>query len=321
MEMNVNNHTPLVFRWVLTLVQPSRSIRHKPWVPQFRLLRGMQPFSGPPDMESVRNPFNYEETAAEMRARLRKNGFLPPLIFQDRPINIGHSGQVTDPYEPPEGDGRESSLSFRRLALEKVNLLDKGKSYKATLKIRRHEPTFNPKSFALEAESIYKEAHDLLQNFTANESRLFELVTEKALVEMTEGLRFRTLRWKFVSSIEPPHVVQVRTQELMSKENLYGQVTVRFHTQQILAVYDRFGRLLFGNPAVPVDVLEYIVMEKHITDEYGIWRLHSKIPAHSTSPKVLIPTQRLLPAEKKPIPASAVRDIQSEVEEKDITGS
>ncbi|KAA0190580.1 Mitochondrial ribosomal protein L45 [Fasciolopsis buskii] len=308
--MNVNSYIPPL-RYALGLIQPSRFIRHKPWVPQFRLMRGMQPFSGPPDLESIRSPFNYEETAAEMRARFRKMGFLPPLIFQDRPINIGHTGQVVDPYQPPEGDGRESSLSLRRFGLENINLVDKGKSYKATIQIRRHEPTFSTKSFPLEAESIYKEAHDLLQNFTANESRLFELVTEKALVEMTEGLRFRTLRWKFLSSIEPPHVVQVRTQQLLSKENLYGQVTVRFHTQQIIAIYDRFGRLLFGNPAVPVDVLEYIVFEKHITDEYGIWRLHSKIPAYNTSPKVLIPTQRLSPVEKKAAPTSVARKTES----------
>merc|ERR1719278_876042 len=52
---------------------------------------------------------------------------------------------------------------------------------------------------------------------------------------------------------------------------------VRFHTQQILAVYDRFGRLIHGNPHVAKDVLEYVVFEKHLADTYGKWRLHGKI--------------------------------------------
>ncbi len=46
---------------------------------------------------------------------------------------------------------------------------------------------------------------------------------------------------------------------------------------QILAIYDRFGRLLYGDPSSPVDVLEYVVFESHITDEYGRWRIHGKV--------------------------------------------
>jgi len=54
-------------------------------------------------------------------------------------------------------------------------------------------------------------------------------------------------------------------------------VTVRFHTQQTLAVYDRFGRLMYGSEVVAKDVVEYIVFEKHIADLYGLWRIHEKI--------------------------------------------
>ncbi|KAG5450527.1 39S ribosomal protein L45, mitochondrial [Clonorchis sinensis] len=222
----------------------------------------MQPWAGPMDLNAHRPPVTADETPAAVRARLRRNG------------------QVADPYTPPEGDGHASVLSLRRVGLQSDSLLKKGKSYRDTLKIRRHEPTFNPKAFASEASAIYLEAHELLQDFKSNESRLLELVTEKAFSEMTKGLQFRTLRWQF---------------ELMSRDNLYGQVTVRFHSQQIMAIFDRFGRLLFGNPAVPVDVLEYVVLEKHISDEYGIWRLHAKIfPPHAPPLGTLVPTQRLL---------------------------
>lgn len=54
-------------------------------------------------------------------------------------------------------------------------------------------------------------------------------------------------------------------------------MTVRFHTQQTLAVYDRFGRLLFGSEVIAKDVLEYVVFEKHLANMYGKWRIHEKI--------------------------------------------
>ncbi|KER34235.1 hypothetical protein T265_12450 [Opisthorchis viverrini] len=285
----------------LLATQPTRHIRHKPWLPKFRLIRQMQPWTGPIDLSAHRPPATAGETPAALRAHLRRNGLLPPLIFRDNPITIGHSGQVTDPYTPPEGDGHASVLSLRRVGLQSDSLLKKGKSYRDTLKIRRHEPTFNPKTFASEASEIYQEAHELLQDFKSNESRLLELVTEKAFSEMTKGLQFRTLRWQFIASLEPPRVVHIRTQELMSRDNLYGQVTVRFHSQQIMAIFDRFGRLLFGNPAVPVDVLEYVVLEKHISDEYGIWRLHAKIfPPRAPPLGALVPTHRLLSEQHVP---------------------
>lgn len=63
----------------------------------------------------------------------------------------------------------------------------------------------------------------------------------------------------------------------MVKFQLQPQVTVRFHTQQTLAVYDRFGRLMHGSEVVAKDVVEYVVFEKHLANLYGLWRIHEKI--------------------------------------------
>ena len=43
-----------------------------------------------------------------------------------------------------------------------------------------------------------------------------------------------------------------------------------------MAVYDRFGRLIFGSPDVPRNVLEFVVFERHIVHPYGRWRIHGK---------------------------------------------
>ncbi|CAH8576040.1 unnamed protein product [Schistosoma guineensis] len=269
-----------------------RFIRHKPWVPKFRLMRQMQPYDSPVDLRD--DYANENESTSDLRRRLRRNGMLPPLLFYDRSINIGHTGTIVDPYIPPDGDGQSSLLSTKRLTILKDNLLNKGKNYKDSSLLKSHEPSFNSKQFAIEAENIYVEAHDLLQNYRQNESRLFELVTEKALVDMTADLKLRTLQWKFVGNIEPPRVVQIRCKELISKGNFYAQVTVRFYTQQILSIYNRFGRLLYGNPDTAVDVLDYVVFERHVSDEYGTWRLHGKVShPNSTINYTYIPTQRL----------------------------
>lgn len=50
---------------------------------------------------------------------------------------------------------------------------------------------------------------------------------------MTAGLKLRTLRWDFAGSLEPPRVVSCRTEEALGKGNVFGQVTIRFHTQQV----------------------------------------------------------------------------------------
>lgn len=47
--------------------------------------------------------------------------------------------------------------------------------------------------------------------------------------------------------------------------------------RQILAIYDRFGRLAFGSERLAKDCLEYVVFEKHLADEYGRWRIHGKV--------------------------------------------
>lgn len=46
---------------------------------------------------------------------------------------------------------------------------------------------------------------------------------------------------------------------------------------QTLAIYDRFGRLMLGSEEQPKDVLEYLVLERHLVNPYGRWRLHGKI--------------------------------------------
>lgn len=146
------------------------------------------------------------------------------------------------------------------------------------------------------AQQIFVEAHQCLN--TSDHDRLHALATERCFPEMVWDLRLKTVRWSFVESLEPPRVVHVRCPNMVNEGNLYGQVTVRMHTRQTLAIYDRFGRLMYGQEDVPKDVLEYVVFERHLTNPYGTWRMHGKIvPAWAPS-KEPIPKTMMIPGPK-----------------------
>lgn len=81
--------------------------------------------------------------------------------------------------------------------------------------------------------------------------------------------------------------------ETKTKHGLTGQIC--FSSMQTLAIYDRFGRLMYGQEDVPRDVLEYIVFEKHLTNPYGSWRMHAKIVPPWAPPKQPILKVRPLP--------------------------
>uniref|UniRef100_A0A2I3TLS2 Mitochondrial ribosomal protein L45 n=1 Tax=Pan troglodytes TaxID=9598 RepID=A0A2I3TLS2_PANTR len=107
-----------------------------------------------------------------------------------------------------------------------------------------------------------------------------------------EGLIERTERMKktMASQVSSDH------------DRLHTLVTE--HCFPTLAIYDRFGRLMYGQEDVPKDVLEYVVFEKQLTNPYGSWRMHTKIVPPWAPPKqpilktVMIPGPQLKPEEE-----------------------
>ncbi|XP_066484925.1 large ribosomal subunit protein mL45 [Tiliqua scincoides] len=241
-------------------------------------------------------------TPEEQKKHARAAGFVVPHEQLARPMNIACTAGIFDAYVPPEGDARISSLSKEGLKQRAEQLKQNAASQLAIRKVKDHDPDFSTKTFPVKAQEILIEAHNNLTNF--NKQKLHSLVTERCYPEMVRGNRYKTIRWSFVESLEPPRVVQVRCPDMVSKGNLYGQVTVRMHTRQTLAIYDRFGRLMYGGEQIPKDVLEYVVFERHLVNPYGLWRLHGKIVPAWAPPKdpiiktVLIPGPTLEPLQE-----------------------
>ncbi|KAK6635517.1 hypothetical protein RUM44_000769 [Polyplax serrata] len=237
-------------------------------------------------------------TKEKFRTKMKEYGIMPPRYWKSRPITITSTNEIVDPYKPPQGDGKASILSKQALQSVVNNLGNKKDNLLALRKIRSYDSDFSSNAFAQEAHDLYVKAHEILMKKDPEE--LSEYVTERSIMDMMEGLKFQTLRWKFIESLEPPLVTQARVMPLLKETNLFAQVTVRFHTKQKLAIYDRFGRLYYGSEVIAKDVLEYVVFEKHIVNEYGKWRLHGKIipdwvPESAPLPK----TYRVEPLEKE----------------------
>ena len=47
------------------------------------------------------------------------------------------------------------------------------------------------------------------------------------------GLETKTMRWSVTETVEPARVVHIRTEEVLTSDNLFAQVTVRLHTKQV----------------------------------------------------------------------------------------
>ncbi|KFW78240.1 hypothetical protein N305_07138, partial [Manacus vitellinus] len=224
-----------------------------------------------------------ELTPEEKMRRAQAAAPIFPDEHIERTFYLASTADIMDPYVPPEGDARLSTLSKEGLKQKMDKLKQTAASQLALRKIKDHDPDFSTKTFPEKAQEIFIEAHNSLANF--NKQKLHSLVTERCYPDMVRGNRYKTIRWRFVESLEPPRVVHVRCDSLVNRGNLYGQVTVRMHTRQILAIYDRFGRLMYGGEEVPKDVLEYVVFERYLVNPYGSWRMHGKIIPEWAPPK------------------------------------
>ncbi|XP_076039577.1 mitochondrial ribosomal protein L45 isoform X2 [Oratosquilla oratoria] len=255
-------------------IKPFRNPRKKHYNPKFKMDRQLKVMKM--DLPDFQEREKVDEmTPDEVRAKMKEKGIQPMRSWMEKPLNISSTAGTFEQYVPPEGDGKISATTAAG-AMQKFEFLGKkGKSMMAIRKIRQFDEDFDPKEFVEEAQDIYIQAHEALAKF--DKARLHELVTERAYPLVTHQAYRKTIHWQFLKSLEPPRLMHARSTHVVTKENVFAQITVRFHTQQLLAVYDRFGRLIHGSEVVARDVLEYVVFEKHLANTYGVWRIHDKI--------------------------------------------
>ncbi|XP_011871256.1 PREDICTED: probable 39S ribosomal protein L45, mitochondrial [Vollenhovia emeryi] len=263
-------------------------------------------------------------TKEQIRSRMKEHGFLPQKPWQERPAYISNTSTIFESYVAPEGDGKFSVITKEGVKQKYTFMEKKGKSLMALRKIKSFDDTFKTSFFLEEALEIYQKAHEALA--AKNRQELLKYVTELVYPKITHNMMNKTVHWKFLESLEPARLVHARTTSVLTKENVFAQLTVRFHTQQILAIYDRFGRLIQGSEILRKDVLEYIVFEKHLANEYGEWRIHAKIiPSWMTSTDVaegtyVLPKKEPEPTEPHPVEAT-LTEVTPKDTPKDVTSA
>ena len=47
------------------------------------------------------------------------------------------------------------------------------------------------------------------------------------------NMKYKTVKWKWIESLEEPVVKHIITREMLNASTLYGQVTVRLHSKQV----------------------------------------------------------------------------------------
>jgi len=222
-------------------------------------------------------------TPDRMRSIMKEKGIIPHRSWDEKPIILNSSGDIIDGYKPPAQEAMTAGVVARKskeLAIKTFK-----KVYQRPIsKIRDYLGDFDPVIFAgSEATDIYIKAHETLAKLSSStdmeydEDSMLKYVTEAALPNMLFRSENKTIRWKLIQSLEDPKVVHAVTLPGLHPGVLFAQITVRMHSQQMLAIYDRFGRLIFGSENALKDVLEYVVFENYLSNKYGIWRLHGKI--------------------------------------------
>ncbi|XP_043482437.1 probable 39S ribosomal protein L45, mitochondrial [Leptopilina heterotoma] len=280
-----------------TQVEIIRNRMGKHWVPKFKKQRYEKVIKVElPDRKRLNNSNDFTEE--EQRSYMKKFGIKPYRTDFEKGIVMNCTSDIFEAYVPPEGDGKFSVASKTGFQQTATTIGKKTTSMLSIRKIRSYIEEFSQEAFAEEARDIYIKAHTALAE--KDFDNLTDHVTEKAYMAMTHNIKNKQIRWKFIESLEPARLVRARHQG--ANDQMYAQVTVRFHTKQSLAVYDRFGRLMHGSEFVGKDVLEYIVFERFLTHTYGSWRLHAKIipPWHP---------------EREPIPTTVVKPVIEAKEE------
>lgn len=213
-------------------------------------------------------------TPDQVRSKLKEKGVAPPRPWDERTVYSPCTMMLIDAYKPKEDEGKSMSLvdRFKSPISSGKDLI---KQRQEISQIRSFEgEEFDLSEFAKQSIDIYVKAHQALA--AKDNDQIFNYVTEHCFPLMTAGLEYNTIIWKYLGEVEKPEAVHVRTGDLLGKGDKYAQITVRMHTKQILAIYDRHGRLKLGSPVDVKEVLEFVVFEKYLANEYGTWRIHHR---------------------------------------------
>lgn len=242
----------------------------KHWDPKHKKLRAAKVYRPTKELLKMFDSSVKFTPEEERSHRKRLNLYLDQHHVIEDNVAFRSTGQLIDPYDPPDGDGK---FSFTKGNIKK-SLTTPVMKLLHLQKIKSMDIEFDKATFAQIALEKYKKAHEAMMR--RDEEDLCRYVTPVVYALMLKNAERKTIRWEYLGSIEEPRMVKT----CMGEEDtvsVFAQITVRFHSEQKLAIYDRFGRLIQGSEILRKDVLEYVVFEKNLALRYCPWRIAGKI--------------------------------------------
>jgi len=196
----------------------------------------------------------------------------------DQGFTIDSTGQIFSSYVPPEK--KQFMLTGQGANQRWESLKALVQSTYAVAMIKRNVKPFRAVDFAKAAQKKFIDVNNALQEDSKKSDLLMK---EHATLMVIRALKTqfqnpaKKVHWRFLEEIDRPKVVHARVASIYDKDNLFAQVTVRMHSEQILAIKDRYNRTLKGDAKKSKNVIDYVVFERHLKDPYGKWRICGKV--------------------------------------------
>mmetsp|Transcript_4209 Transcript_4209/g.12159 ORF Transcript_4209/g.12159 Transcript_4209/m.12159 type:complete len:395 (-) Transcript_4209:692-1876(-) len=197
-------------------------------------------------------------------------------------------GQLADPYP-----GKPKKLPlFRRWftpdgwSAFKNTIMDQMKNMYTINSIKKRIKGWTARSFKGEIIPIYEKVNDALAKGDTVSVR--EFVTFEMWQQMKQDIQQRTkMSWKKVDwALSQPllvrdiSVVHARIAQMNPEdsESAYAQLTVRINSMHVFAAYGAKGRVMMGDPAQPIKVVDLWVFERSLSSKKSNkWRVAARL--------------------------------------------
>eukprot|EP00123_Amoebidium_parasiticum_P008000 comp18513_c0_seq1/m.19912 comp18513_c0_seq1/g.19912 ORF comp18513_c0_seq1/g.19912 comp18513_c0_seq1/m.19912 type:complete len:276 (-) comp18513_c0_seq1:505-1332(-) len=213
-----------------------------------------------------------------MKEEMKKPGFRPPTDIADyQKIPILSLGQLVIESPPFEKDQMKSIFSKDGFGQRWQNFKGMFQSTIGVAIAKRHMKGFKVREFAEQVEQVYIRVNTALA--TGDSETLKTSVTGNVYLKMIENGPKRkgkvTPMWKVEQIMERPRMVALRAIQVESAQDTWIQVMVRLHHRQVWnGAFKGFSN---DNTVTHQEVIEYVVLERHVVDPDSQWLICGKI--------------------------------------------
>eukprot|EP00240_Pyramimonas_obovata_P016258 CAMPEP_0118930686 /NCGR_PEP_ID=MMETSP1169-20130426/7285_1 /TAXON_ID=36882 /ORGANISM="Pyramimonas obovata, Strain CCMP722" /LENGTH=293 /DNA_ID=CAMNT_0006873075 /DNA_START=149 /DNA_END=1030 /DNA_ORIENTATION=+ len=189
---------------------------------------------------------------------------------------------IAEPYKPPPKFAATMLISLDWWKSRGTVVMGWVKSMYCMAKCTKHIKGFSVNSFKEAAGLLYKDINQL--QASASQPELRQLVTEVIYTQMKREIKQRetggwaSVSWELVK-LDKMDIVQSRlvAPNQTDLDNAFVQFTVHYKSQQRFAAHNSKGKVVAGDPERVMNVEDYWVLERALSQAHSKWRLAGRI--------------------------------------------